>query len=348
MGNLIFRSAAGLSRTELHISSRSASLFGEEIMDDLIREFEERNPELRIRMETQGAEDIIIFEEAKYNGLVRDGVLASLDSYIYSESGAELYAVPLVSFMDLLVYNIELLQAAGFTHPPKTRAEFLACAKAVSAINTANIPNTAVSGLYGTAMGLSPKDPNALRRDIFSWLWAAGGTFWPSDDPQKEPVFSGKAVNDLISFLGHLNRDGALAPGSFEKTGTERLVEFARGNIAMLTVSARDISFLEKEMGSAFGITVIPGSEDLGKNTLGFSGIYAGIHADSAYPGEAWTGAEQNANNFGDYIQANPLYTKAWDIFEASSIARGLSGYLRADEFEHRVRETLIKTLSPH
>jgi multiple sugar transport system substrate-binding protein len=366
-GNLIFRSAAGLGRTELHISSHSTSLFGKETMDDLIREFEKQNPELRIQIETQGAEDIVVFEETEYSGLVRDGVLASLDSYIYSESSTGQHAVPLVSFMDLLVYNIELLQTAGFTRPPKTRAEFLACAKAVSAINTA--------GLYGTALGLSSKDPNALKRDIFSWVWAAGGTLWPSDNPQGEPTFSGKAINDLVVFLRQLNQEGALAPGSFEKTGTERLVEFTRGNIAMLIVSARDISFLEKEMSSVFGITAVPGSENPGKTSLGLSGIYAGIRAGSAHSDEAWKflaffaekssalaaalkavpgavlgpfpGAEQSANTFGDYIQANPLYTKAWDIFEASGIARGLPGYLRADEFENGVRKTLMETLSP-
>jgi ABC-type glycerol-3-phosphate transport system substrate-binding protein len=359
-GNLVFRFAAGIGRTDLFVSPRSVELFGREEMDDLIREFENLNPELRIKLENQGGADLWIFEEGEYGALVREGVLYPLNSYIHIENGAEQYAVPLVSFMDLLVYNTGLLQSAGFSRPPKTRAEFLAAAKAVSAANSAGGP-------YGAALGLSPKDPNALRRDVFSWVWAAGGTLWPAGSPEGEPVFDGKTAGGAAAFLGQLSRENALAPGTFEKTGDERVKEFAAGKIAMIIASVKDISFLKKEMDGAFGVTVIPGSGDTAKNALGLSGIYAGIGAGSAHPDYAWTFlvflAEKSSlfaaalkavpgavpgpfpgagpAGSGDYLTGESLYAKARDIFEASDIARGLSGYPGSEEFERGVRKSL-------
>lgn len=363
----IFRYTAGPSRTELILAGQCEDLFGKETVDALIQEFEERNPELRIRLATNdpGAKnrsgpDIIIFDEDEFNGLS----LSSLNSYIHTESGAEQQAIPLVSFMDLLFYNIELLQAAGFDRPPKTRAEFLACAKAVSAAHAAD-GNSTDSGIYGAALGLSPKDPQALRRDVFSWIWAAGGEL------RQEDAFGGKTVSDVLAFLGQLKSEGALAPGSFEKTGADRLEEFARGKIALMITSARVIPALQKEMGGNFGITVIPGSAgpvSPEKNILGLSGIYAGISADSAHPDEAWGFliflAEKSpalsaklkavpgslpgpfsASNAGaavvDYKTDDPLYSKARDIFEASDIAQGFAGQSLSEEFERIARKEL-------
>jgi multiple sugar transport system substrate-binding protein len=363
----IFRYTAGPNRTELILAGQCEALFGKETVDALIREFEERNPELRIRLtasdsgaKNRSGPDIIIFDEDEFNGLN----LSSLNSYMHTESGAEQQAIPLVSFMDLLFYNIELLKAAGFDRPPKTRTEFLACARAVSAAHAAD-GNSAGSGIYGAALGLSPRDPQALRRDVFSWIWAAGGEL------RQEGAFGGKTVSDVLDFLGQLKSEGALAPGSFEKTGAERLEEFARGKIALMIASARVIPALQKEMGGNFGITVIPGSAGPappGKNILGLSGIYAGISAASAHPDEAWGFliflAEKSpvlsaklkavpgslpgpfsASNAGavadDYKTGDPIYSKARDIFEASDIPQGFAGQPLSEEFERIVRKEL-------
>ena len=368
-GNFISRLTAGAGRTDLFLSVGRVNLFGGEFSDagtrqeqedslnQLIREFEEQNPELRIRPEDSSPPDLLIFDEGEFGGLVRDGALGSLNSYMHTESGAEQRAVPLVSFMDLLFYNVDLLRAAGFDRPPKTKAEFLACANAVSA---------AGNGVYGAALGLSPEDPNATRRDIFSWVWAAGGGFWPAESPLGSPVFGGRIISGVIAFLDQLNSEGGLAPGTLEKTGGQRLTEFAAGKTAMIIASSRDIPFLRKEMGGAFGVTAVPGSPEPGRNALGLSGIYAGISAGSDHPDEAWAflvflaekspalasglraipgalpGPFSGAEGFsGGYVTEDPLYTKAWDIFEGSDIAWTFSGRPRADEFEGCVREEI-------
>jgi multiple sugar transport system substrate-binding protein len=368
--NLFFKKSAAFGRTEIFIDSRCEDLFGRDAIDKLIKEFEEQNSELRISVSSAGDQssppDIVFFEDSRFSALVRQETLVPLDPYMRAESGAGQRAVPLVSFMDLLFYNIEILRAAGFDRPPKTREEFLAYAKAAAGLN---------SGVYGAALGLSPDDPEAPRRDVFSWIWAAGGDFFPPEREGK-PWFGDKAALEAITFLGQLNQEGVLAPGTFVKTGADRIEEFSRGGIALLIASSREILPLKKQMGgAAFGVTAIPGPPDTGKSAVGFSGIYGGISAGCARPDDAWAflvflvekssvlaakleavpgttaghgtavipgmaADDLSGAGFpGSYIKTDPLYSKAWDIFEASEAARGFSGRPRGEDFERIVRE---------
>ncbi|MDR0486741.1 MAG: extracellular solute-binding protein, partial [Treponema sp.] len=132
ISNFILRLNTGIKRTEMFLSVRCEELFGKDTTQTLLREFEERNPDLQIKTagEKSREPDILIFDENDYNDLVARGALASLETYIHTENRTVQFAVPLVSFMDLLFYNIELLKNAGFARPPKTRDEFFACAKA--------------------------------------------------------------------------------------------------------------------------------------------------------------------------------------------------------------------------
>jgi ABC-type glycerol-3-phosphate transport system substrate-binding protein len=383
--NLFIKSAAP-RRAELILSRHCEDLFGGEDVGAFIKEFEERNPELRISLEgadtgdfkgRPAAPDIIFFDEGRFK--VSRDALIPLNPYLPpAETGAGIEtgagaaaevpaaavdqrAILLVSFMDLFFYNIEILAAAGFDRPPKTRDEFLACAKAVSGLRAGTGGFTG-SGVYGAALGLSEDDPLALRRDVFSWIWAAGADLNPPERGGR-PYFAGRTVIEVIAFLEQLNREGTLAPGIFVKTGADRIEEFAQGKIAMMIASSREIPLLRKRMApSAFGVTIIPGSSAAGKSGLALSGIYAGISAGCPRPDEAWTflaflaekspalaaalGAvpgsfpEVPGAFSGDYIREDPLYSKARDIFEASEIIQGFSEK-SAEELEHVVREEL-------
>jgi multiple sugar transport system substrate-binding protein len=370
--NLFFRNSAGFRRTRLLIARQSTALFGADTIAALIKEFEERNPELQIKIEAAGSggqspldPDIVFFEEDRSGGPARQETLISLEPYMSAETGAEpasgargspvvRKAIPLVSFMDLLFYNAGILQALGFDRPPKTREEFFACAKAVS---------DSGGGVYGAALGLSPDDPPAPRREIFSWIWAAGADFFPPERGGR-PYFGNKTAVDVIAFLGRLNREGVLAPGTFIKSGADRIGEFVDGKIAMMIASSQEIPRLKKQIG-AFGVTVIPGGvPGDGKSRVGLSGIYAGISKNCANPDEAWTflaflaekgpvlaaaleavpgAAPEGLSGVfpGDYMKEDPLYSKAWDIFEAAETERGFSDYPHGDDYEAAVREAL-------
>ncbi|MDR2923804.1 MAG: extracellular solute-binding protein [Treponema sp.] len=363
---------------DISISPRFENLFGKDLTSALIKDFEKQRPDLRIAKAEEGA-DMLFFDDSEFgrlrsggaskgdapNGVAPEGAkLLSLTPYIAANTQDEeaaiedapdqdaQWALPLMSFMDLLFYNIDILQAANFDRPPKTRAEFLATARAVA--NTGAGQNS----VYSFALDL----PQGVRRSVYPWIWAAGGEICapkgaaPTNDP---PALSRTAV-DIIAFFGQLQREGLLSPGP--ETGAQRLEEFAKGKIAMITSSASDIAFLQRSAGSVnFGVTAIPGTTQ-GKNRLGLSKIYAGISADCARPDEAWAFLSFIAGKSqvlaealtaipgsipavfpGEYIVKDPLYSKAWDIFEAAEIIEYPGDDPLEEETERLVRKKLME-----
>jgi ABC-type glycerol-3-phosphate transport system substrate-binding protein len=380
--NLSFKGGAKPKQVNLSLSLNCEKLFGTEITEILLKEFGERYPDFRFQLlnasvatpeakgrdskpdkKTKGspssaetkvrvlAPDILIFDDEDFSALVAEGALMELNSYTNYESGSKQFAIPLVSFMDMLFYNINILSSAGFIRPPKTREEFAAYAKAVSGGN--------FSGASGAAVSLSQKDHHSLSRDIFSWIWAAGGNFWSEEE--NRPVLNTRAIISDITFLGSLNRDGAFAPEIFNTSGEQRLEQFAQGKTAMMIASTRDISLLRKKMGDdAFGITTVPVPGTGGRYGTGLSTIYAGINADTAHPDEAWSFLEfltEKLSLFctelkavpgavsdlipGDYVREDPFYSKAWDIFESSRVVQGFTGKPNAEEYETAFLEEL-------
>jgi multiple sugar transport system substrate-binding protein len=351
-----FRAIDKPQRVSINISSQGEALFGGDTVNALIQEFEEQNPGLDIQLSAPDSADIIFFDEGEAGGLIQASALVSLTPYMYAETEAEQqadqWALPLVSFMDLFYYNIDILKAANRDRPPKTRAEFLAAARAVA---ENNMPVSAF------ALGLSPADPLALRRDLYPWIWAEGGEVYTTDPAG--PALS-RAASDAIAFVGQLHREGLLAPGTFDKTGRMRLEEFAEGKIAMMTASAREIAFLRRSAyGVNFGVTAMPSTAP-GKNRLGLSGIYAGISGNCTLPEEAWNflafiaekspvlaaalGAVPGSfpNAFLDeYIEQDPLYSKAWDIFEAADIVAYDGTQPEEKEISRSIREKLAAVL---
>jgi len=323
-------------------------------MQELLLEFEEKNPDIRIRMAYDSGviePELLFFNEGDYSILAGESALLELNSFVNydtydsrQEPGEKRFAIPLVSFMDMLFYNIDILTAAGFDHPPKTRAEFTSYAKAVSA-------GSQKEGGSGAAISLSSEDHQALSRDIFSWIWTAGGNFWANGE---KPFLNTRAIINDITFLGTLYRDGLLAPDIFDTTGVQRLEEFADGKIAMIIASTQAIPFLRKRMGDeAFGITTIPDAGTGGRYAIGISAIYTGISSKTNHPEEAWNfltflaeksydlcaelkavpGMVSNIIS-GDYVQDDAFYSKAWNIFEASDIAESFSGKPNALKYE--------------
>jgi ABC-type glycerol-3-phosphate transport system substrate-binding protein len=357
--NLLFKLSSDIRQVNLYLSPHFEELFGAEITEELLQKFGEQNPELRVRLlknqdERGRGPDILIFDDSDYNAFVAVGALAELNPYINPETGIQT-AIPLVSFMDLLFYNIELLQSAGFDRPPKTREEFLASARAVATRYNDRVMTTA-----GSAVSLSPEDGQALSRDIFSWIWAGGGDFWTGENT---PFMNTRAITADISFFGSLYRENTMVQRIFDTTGEQRLEEFARGRVALMVASTRVIPFLRERMGDeAFGITTIPfsGAGLPERYGISLSGIYAGISADCANPDEAWVFLEFLAGQSslfceifkavpgvvsdiipGEYIMDDPFYSKAQAIFESSVMIEGFSGKPGAYEYENAVREEL-------
>jgi len=347
-------------KTTLYLSPRFEEVLGRELTEKLIQEYKNKNPDIQFVFSNNSGEpglhggivnlnpdddpapDIFLFDEGSLNAYLDNDMLLELNSLTGYDSGSRQLVIPLASFMDLLFYNIEILTAAGFDSPPKTRDEFIAYARRIAG-----------SGLNVSAAALSlyRGDKRALSRDVFSWIWAGGGNFWVNGD---NPFLNTRAIVNDIAFFGTLNREGLLAPFIFETTGDQRLIEFTRGRIAMMTASSRGIPYLREMMkDGAFGITTIPDAGTGERYSAGISSIYAAISADCKNISEAWNFllflaekspficAELKAVPGmvssvipGDYVSDDPYYSKAWEIFEYAQTAEGFSGKPGAEKYE--------------
>ena len=365
---LDMRGRAG--QKELFLSPVFKELFGAQITETLISEFEEQNPDIKIRLfnpaenqtranssrRSRAAEpvtlepDILVFDDGGFSNYIEENTLLQLNPY--TDSDYAVFAIPLVSFMDLLFYNIPMLQAAGFDRPPKTRDDFFAYARAVSGGTTGILESA-----FGSAMGLSAKDKHAVSREIYSWILASGGNFRPGADVSAN---TRQIVADF-TFLGRLYREGTLSPDAFNATGQQRLDEFAQGKTAMIIASTRAIPELRKKMGDdTFGITTVPVTASPGKYGICISSLYAGINTESPHPDEAWGFIEFIYKKSpvlcawleavpgvvsdvipGDYVRDDPFYSKARDIFYSGEITYGFSGKSGRREYETIILEEL-------
>ena len=283
---LVNKISADIRLVNLYLSPRFEELFGRQMTESLLREFNDSNPDIRVRPLTaqvdktqNGKEaDIIIFDETDSIDM---GLLSGLSNYLYLEHSYDwentliddTFAVPLVSFMDVLFYNIDVLSDAGFVRPPRTRGEYQTYSR-----------TTEGNGYYSD--------------DLFS-------------------LENNRPVN-------------------------QKLEDFAQGRAAMIVASTRAIPFLREKMGDeVFGITAIPYASDgtVGRYNINLTGIYAGIGINSEYKDAAWSFIEfltEHRAEFcemfkavpgvmsdvipGDYVQNDPFYSKAWDIFEYNQL----------------------------
>jgi len=361
--NTVSRLNAKSRHKDIYLSARCEDFFGVDAMETLIQDFEKQNPGLRIKLlnapvDKSREPDILFFDESEFNVLAAAGALLPLGSFPEDESGGQMTAVPLVSFMDLLFYNIDLLRAAGFDRPPKTRDEFLACAKTITASE-----DGILSGAAGFAMALDPENTQSLSREVFSWIWAGGGNFWPDNGSgsSSAPVIKTKQMIGDFSFLSRLYIEETLSPITEEQA----LEDFALGKIAMIIASSGAIPALREEMGDdAFGVTTIPGAGTAGKYSVGLTGIFAGINKNCVFPDAAQAFLEFLAAKSpifcaklkavpgyipellsGDnknYIKEDPLYAKAWNIFESSAVVRGFLGVPGAQEYENAAFQEIL------
>jgi multiple sugar transport system substrate-binding protein len=335
------------NQVNLYLSLRYEGIYDREMMKALLSEFEEKNPNIRILLTANNSigpqeADIIIFDEGDFSSLVAANALIELNSFTNYDSGTRQLAIPLVSFMNLLFYNKDILTTAGYAHPPRTRDEFTTYVRTVTRGDF---------NASGAAISLSPSDRQALSRDIFSWIWANGSNFWTDENV---PVLNTRTIVNDIAFLGALNREGILGTNIYETTGEQRIEQFAQGRIAMMIASTRTIPYLRGRMGDdAFGVTTIPDSGTGGKYSADISSIYAGISSNSRYLEEAWAFLvflTEKSSLFcaalkavpgvvsdiipGDYVINDPFYSKAWDIFESARIVEGFSGKPGAEQYK--------------
>lgn len=337
----------------------------------LIREFEERRPDITIVLDTRPYSEIrdqLVYkkggDEAAFSPdilgldpswlyeLVESGFLENLDGYqgksAEDTSLSPSWALPVADTMDVLFYNIDILQAAGFDRPPKDRETFSRIARAVT---------NAAQDRYGLTLALGAENPQAVYTDFFPWFWAGGIPLFQEgqiryDTPQGI---------DTLEFLADLYRNDLVVPGSFVKKTVEKREEFISGKAAMMIGSASDISTCQ-ERGLHFGVTTVPGPASyIGKPVFGLRGWYAGLNRESKYKAEAWdflcfltekrfqiskaARAVPGGRTAEDYINTDPLYSKIYDIYEIGEALEEFTRVPKMRDTENIFREALYRLL---
>ena len=245
---------------------------------------------------------------------------------------------PLLSFINVLFYNTEILKEAGFSRPPKSRSEFLAYARTVSG----NVKNR-----RGLAM-----DGNSSRwvyDDVFPWIWAAGAELIKDG----KPAFNSRPVIESLAFLSALEREALI---SHAEPAGNKAEDFISGRAVFMIAPASYIKLLRERMGGeAFGITAVPSPDNyMGRTFFAGATWTVGINSASAFREEAGTFAaflSEKAlvlsektmvipEEAGAPFSPDPFYSKLWDIAIAGESARDFTG-LPWTELEKIFREEL-------
>ena len=317
-----------------------------ELLLKIISEFENFHGDFKIILNTCSYEDLrlALFQGTPIGDSIYPGDVIALDTLWVSELDKKtiienVNANP-VSYINILYYNINILKEAGFSRPPKTRGEFLACARRLAG---------GKGNPAGLALGMNSS--RGIYDDVLPWIWAAGVQLIKDGKPQ----VNSRQVVDCLSFLASLYSEGLLTPQSLTANPAEKLEDFISGKAAFVIAPASEIGLVRGRMGDeAFGITSIPTPDNYaGKTFFAVSAWTVGVFSASAHKEEAKLFAAflaENAAYLSDKINAIPgssttpvydaFYSKVWDIEIAGEMAQDFSG-LNWTELEESFMEEL-------
>ena len=220
----------------------------------------------------------------------------------------------ILSYINVLFYNINMLKDAGFSRPPKTRSEFLTQARAVISNDESRC---------GLAMGLASS--RGIYDDVYPWVWSAGAQMIKNGDP----AVDSRQVIEALGFLAALVDDGLVNANAFNADSEKKLEDFISGKAAFMIAPACAIELVRKQMGEdAFGISSVPSSD----NTAGVyyyasAGLTLGINPASSNKEEARQFADFLAEKTSIFqAMDDPFYSKAWDISISGEQAQDFSG----------------------
>ncbi len=327
----------------------------------LMDEFEAQNPGIKVELISgpysstkeqvvAGAaagtmSDVVGLDGAWVSDFVKQGALANLSELMSaagfdaSELAAQIqidgatYMIPVVNFVYPVFVNTDLLDAAGLV-PPTTRSEFADAAAALT--DEAN-------NVSGWVLPLSLEQPNGIQNDVMSWVWASGGSMMADGKPD----LTNEDVKAAMEYIKGLWDAGVIAPGSFNMREQDKVEEFVNGRVAMMVDSLAHINMIrERNPDLNFAITAVPAADGYdGKRGLPYASWGIGVSADSPNQEEAWKLVEflmsadtntqlssianafpGNVNSTPDFVETDPLFAAAFDVFKQGYLANEFVG----------------------
>jgi ABC-type glycerol-3-phosphate transport system substrate-binding protein len=249
----------------------------------------------------------------------------------------------LLSFIDVLYYNVELLKDAGFTRPPKSRAEFINCARALT---NKEKSREGTSQRFTLGLALGESNSRGIYDDIFPWIWAAGVQLIKDESP----VLNSRQTAESLSFLASLGGEGFIDGEAFSTNTRKKLEDFISGKSAFMVAPASFIKVIRERMGEeAFGISSVPAPENYaGRPFYGSAEWAIGISSASSHKEEARLFADFLAGKASLLAEkaapegvSDPFYSKLWDISIAGESAQDFADFPWAEP-EAIFREELV------
>jgi len=338
-----------------------------DVLRELIEEFESLHGGIKIVLKEKSYEELRfeLFNPAGFDKTnAPPGDVFALENLwvpeLLKREVIESASLPLLSFINVLYYNVNILKETGFSRPPKTRAEFLACARAVAGKEENH--GDLVSGSSPSAPGLFPVSAlsialggNSFRGiydDVYPWIWAAGAQLIKDGKPN----VNSRPVVESFSFLAALNSEDLIAADAFFTDSQKKLDDFISGRTAFMIAGTKDIRLVRERMGDeAFGITTVPSPDNFaGDSFFASAGWAAGIYSGSSHKEEARLFVaflSGKASLLSDKAGAtpavpppvsDPFNSKVWDIAINGEEAQDFSGLAGEHELEEIFREELI------
>jgi len=208
-------------------------------------------PQVLNQAGAKGLPDIVMLDNPYVDEVASTGVLSPLESLgnlpisgIVStelrdgEYNGKLYALPMYTNTEAIFYNKKMFAAAHLT-PPKTWAEFISDAKALTTPQH-----------YGYVDSLLPGGDNAVWR-LFPYIWTNAGT------DAVQHLLSSEVVAGLNVFT-QLARDGSMPKSVVTWNDQEKDDYFNTGRAAMMDEGIWDLPTENAVKGLDYGVIPIP------------------------------------------------------------------------------------------
>jgi multiple sugar transport system substrate-binding protein len=309
--------------------------------------------------------DVVGLDGAWVNELAKQDAIASMDDMMdetkFDRSqmadiikvDGKSYMFPLASFVYPVFVNLDMAKAAGVDKLPSTRTEFADAAKKMT---------HADKNQYGWVLPLSLQVPNGAQNDVMSWVWASGQSMLKDGKPNVD----NPAVVDVLTYIKSLNDAGVISPGTNAKKEQDKLEEFVNGRVGMMIHSLALLNLMrQRNPNLNIDISALPAADGYtGKRGLPYASWGIGISNNSSHKAEAWklvsylTSPEVNgklatiAHAFPgnvkakpDLSKADPLFVKAFGIFQSGKLANEFIGLPVAEQLQRDMDVELQKML---
>jgi multiple sugar transport system substrate-binding protein len=330
--------------------------------EKVISDFEAKNPNIKVKaINLPYAEvlnqitigcasgtlsDVVGIEPNWLYDMIKQNMVEPLDDYIARDNydlnqiasilvlNNKKWIFPVTTFLYPVYYNVEYFNAAGLTTPPKNWTEFIEYSRKLT-VESKN--------QYGWVIPLSLSAPNGVKNEILAWAWAGGNYYLKNDLPNLDTP----AIKAAINHIATLYREKLVVPGAFTKVEQEKVEDFSSGRSAMMISSMAHINLMKtRNPNLRFDIFQVPVPDGYtGKPGLSMASWTVGIGKPGKNKESAWALVKHlldkdqnsficsNANAFPgnknskpDFVSADPLFAKAFDMYQKSDLINEFQG----------------------